>query len=357
MKKCLQIEHRVCDYACMWRGIEDIYQTKAKEEVPEFFFFTLSGQGEFTYLRQPKSENKYLVTWGDGRPKKIYGKVNDLIGFTYHHSEGTSFEQLLKKIRQEIDDGYPVVLGALDMYYLEYYPKIYHRFHIPIHYITAIGYDDENQVLDILDCGVPEVMQLSYDLCEEALAVDSAGLGKKNGMCKIRFQENLPSLKEIAVHGFARKCENVLHPKVGFTGIPGMRKLAKEIDSWPQLLTPTDYRRALTSFCQFTGTVPNPPERLYGSKKDAIPHHGCRDKYAKLLLELSKSCEICEWKEAAGYFEESGIRIQKVTDQMVAFLLGQRKEPGSFREEVLKIAELEEAANQLVLTGCNNARK
>ena len=352
MNKRLQIEHRVCDYACMWRGIEDIYQTKAKEEVPEFFFFTLSGQGEFSYLRQPKSENKYLVTWGDGRPKKIYSKVNDLIGFTYHHSEGTSFEQLLKKVKQEIDDGYPVVLGALDMYYLEYYPKIYHRFHIPIHYITAIGYDDEKQVLDILDCGVPEVKQLSFKLCEEALNVEPTGLGKKNGMCKIRFQENLPTLKEIAVKGFARKCENVLHPQVSFTGISGMRKLAKEIDTWQKHLTPEDYRKALASFCQFTGTVPNPPERLFGCKEDAILHHGCRDKYAKLLLELSESCGILEWKQAAGYFEESGERVQKITDSMVEFLLGQTKEIATFEEELLKIAQLEETANQLILKGC-----
>lgn len=336
----------------MWRGIEDIYQTKTGEEVPDFCFVTLSGTGEFAYLNLPKTDSKYMVSWGDARPKKSYEKVNDIIGFTYKHTDGSSFQYMLKQVKQEIDEGYPVVLGPLDMYYLFYYPKMYHRVHVPFHYIMAVGYDDENQSLDILDCGKSEVQTLSYELCEKMLATGAPTMGKKNGICRIRFQKTLPDLRTIAVKGLERKCNRVLHPPVHFMGIEGMRKLASEIDQWKDTLGEENYRKALRSACEFSGTAPNPPERLFGAPKDSMPHRGCRDKYSNLLCELDSRYQIPEWKQAAQYFKESGDIIQDITDSMVAYLLRKEKEPECYRERILRIAELEEKANQTILEGC-----
>ncbi len=39
------------------------------------------------------------------------------------------------------------MIGALDMFYLSHFQKIYHKEHIPFHYELAIGYDGETQTL------------------------------------------------------------------------------------------------------------------------------------------------------------------------------------------------------------------
>lgn len=222
-------------------------------------------------------------------------------------------------------------------------------------WIDIVEYNCPAVVVPELDCGMPEVQTLSYDCCRKMLGTDVPGLSKKNGMCRIRFQEQLPSLKEIAVRGFRRKCSSQRNPQVKFLGIPGMHKLANEIDEWPKTLSEEDYIKVLRSFCQFTGTVPSLPERLYGCPHDVFLHQACRDKYSKLLIELSSRCQIEEWKEAAAYFEESGHLLQNITDRMVEYLLRREKEPGNYKNMILQIADLEEKANQLILNGCEQS--
>lgn len=352
-KNIVQVEHDVCDYTCMWRGIEDLYQTKTKEKVPGWLFFTLSGQGEFTYLTRNQDKIKRMVSWGDGRPKKIYKRVSDSIGFTFKHMENTKFEYMLKVAKEQIDLGSPVILGPLDMYYLAYYPKIYKKMHIPNHYIMMVGYDEEQQCAYVLDCGVKETQSISYEQLAKAIGTKVPTIGGKNGLCTISFKEHLPSLLTITKELFERKCTQQLNSEVSFCGIRGMRKLACEIDSWKDILTKDDYEQILRFFVQFTGTVPTLPERLYGAPKDSIVHNACREDYARLLYELDERFAIPLWKEAGDLFHKSGTRIQEITDYMVEYLLGNTKEVGPLAPIINDIADIEERANQLILDGIN----
>jgi hypothetical protein len=56
----------------------------------------------------------------------------------------------------------PVMVGALDTYYLHYYPELYKKEHVPIHYILIIGYDEEKQVVYVHDCSFGGIQQISY---------------------------------------------------------------------------------------------------------------------------------------------------------------------------------------------------
>ena len=58
--------------------------------------------------------------------------------------EGRSFKFTFSRLKAFIDEGSPVVAGALDMYYLHYYSDLYEKQHVPIHYVLVVGYDDEN---------------------------------------------------------------------------------------------------------------------------------------------------------------------------------------------------------------------
>ena len=59
--------------------------------------------------------------------KQRYKFLAPIVGFEYKHYEYKTIEQAIKKAKVEIDAGCPTVLGALDMYYLPYYSKLYHR--------------------------------------------------------------------------------------------------------------------------------------------------------------------------------------------------------------------------------------
>ncbi len=78
-KKVIELRHKVCDYACMWNGIEDLYQTRLGEDIPDYFFFCLSGIGKFVYLKFSNGNMRRMTSWNDGRTKKMYDSINDIV--------------------------------------------------------------------------------------------------------------------------------------------------------------------------------------------------------------------------------------------------------------------------------------
>lgn len=344
-EKLIQIRHHVDDYECMWNGIEDLYLTKTGETIPDFFFFAMAGIGNFIYLRTPKSAVKRWAVWNDGRTIKMYERLAPIIGFRYKHTEGTSFSCMLKRAKQSVDANNPVVLGCLDMYYLSYYPKFYHKEHIPIHYVLMVGYDEEKQCVYILDCGAGAVQELSCADLEEALNVPKTDLSDKNGMFTIAFDEKLPGAREIAVRAFTEKACNMLEPPTGFLGIKGMRKLAKEFGTWKSELSEEEYRAALRSIVTFTGTVPLLPDVLLKpEERSGILHQAAREKLACVMKELSARYELPAWRRSAQEFEKSGALLSHMTGRMTDYLLGSCGGLDDVPGLIAEIAEIEKKA-------------
>jgi len=139
-----------------------------------------------------------MIALGDGRTKKMYEFLAPIVGFEYQHHEYRTFEQTLKKAKAEVDCGHPPVLGALDMYYLPYFSKLYHGEHIPFHYVLMVGYDDEARCIYLHDCGRKAVQTLSYDELRSAWDCSYPGLSKPNTVCTIRMnatKDKIPDSK------------------------------------------------------------------------------------------------------------------------------------------------------------------
>ncbi|WMJ82243.1 BtrH N-terminal domain-containing protein [Clostridium sp. MB40-C1] len=354
-KKIIELRHKVCDYTCMWNGIEDLYQTKLGEDIPDYFFFCLSGIGNFVYLKCSSGNVRRMAGFNDGRTKKMYASICDIVGFKYKHIEGRRFEYLMKKAKEQIDNERPVVLGCLDMYYLSYYPKFYYKEHIPIHYILMVGYDDEEQCAYVYDCGIKELQKIKYETLEKALNIEKTSLSDKNSICLIEFDDEIKSIREIAIKGFYEKANQMINPKVGFCGITGMRKLSKEILNWKDELTLQEYETVLRNITMFTGTVPILPNRLLMiEEKDEIEHQADRREYATLLIELGYKYGFQEWKVAGDLFKKSGIIIQEMTDLIVEYLLKESKELNRLPYMINEIANLEEKAYHKILEGIKN---
>ncbi|MDO5520863.1 MAG: BtrH N-terminal domain-containing protein [bacterium] len=340
MKQLLKVTHRVDDYVCMWNGIEDLYIMETHEKLPPMFFFSLASFGSFCYMKTNKSELKRMVALGDGRTKKMYEFLAPIVGFDYKHHQYSSFKAALTKAKSEIDNGYPCILGALDMYYLHYYPKLYHTSHIPFHYVMMIGYDDEAQYVYINDCGREQIQEMSYEELKLAWDCSYPGLSKPNTVCSIRMHSK-KNVYEIAQEALAKKCDLFLNPPVGFLGHRGLDKFMKDLPNWKKELSKDDYDKILYNMVQFFGTVPTIPNALQGSKEeDEVAFGGGFDKISVVLEELGREYQDERMKKAAGVFSQGAAVIEKIKVVIVEYLIGERDRTDEMGELFGEVKEI-----------------
>lgn len=320
MRKIIDLKHHFDDYECMWNGIEDIYMNKTGECLPNNFFFLLSGFGSFCYLKTQKAERKRMVALGDGRTKNMYEFLAPIVGFEYKHYEYRNFEKALKKAESEIDAGYPVILGALDMFYLPYFEKLYQKEHIPFHYVLMVGYDDVKQSIYLYDCGRLELMSLSYiNLCN-AMNCSYPGLSKENTVCTIRMTE-ARNKTQIAKEALSRKKALFLNPPTGFLGYKGFEKFICELPRWKDEIGKEEYVKILTNMVEFFGTVPTVPNAIKRiDEPDFIEFKGGFDKMSRMLRYMGEETKNDYWIKSAVFFDEGAAAVKRISDIIINYL-------------------------------------
>lgn len=339
-EKLITLKHHADDYECMWNGIEDLYIRDTGETLPPSFFFILSGFGSFCYMKTPKSDLKRMIALGDGRTKHMYKFLAPIAGFEYKHYEYKTFEQAIKKAKAEIDAGYMPVLGALDMYYLPYYSKLYHGEHIPFHYVLMVGYNDVEQCIYLLDCGRKEVQTLSYDELGHAWDCSYPGLSKPNTVCTVRMNST-KNKYQIAKEALAKKGEMFLNPPVSFVGRKGFQKLIQELPKLKSMLAKVDYDKLLANMVMFFGTVPTVPNALRGIKEpDEVRFGGGFDKMSRVLNDMGREYGNEVWLEASNRFAEGAVIISEITNVIVAYLTGENDKTDKLPELFTKIMEI-----------------
>lgn len=182
-RKHINIKHHLSSGCCMCSGIEDIYAMKTNQSIPEGFLLALGSFGETVFIKMNNREKPYMFSANDARPKTVYENLKDELGFEYKIIGGRTVEYAKKAIKKEIDAGYPVILGPLDMFYLPYL-KMYHTEHIPIHYVMMIGYDEEKNCILIYDCDREDMIELAVNDLELAWNIEKNGVGDKMDLLK-----------------------------------------------------------------------------------------------------------------------------------------------------------------------------
>ena len=178
-RKIIEIKHHLSSGCCMCSGIEDLYATKTNQSIPEVFLLALGSFGETVFIKMNNSEKPYMFSANDARPKTVYENLKDELGLDYKIIVGRTVKYAKKSIIKEIDEGYPVVLGPLDMFYLPYL-KMYHVEHIPIHYVLMTGYDEEKNCVLIYDCDREDIIELAVSDLELSWNIEKKLMGYKN---------------------------------------------------------------------------------------------------------------------------------------------------------------------------------
>lgn len=349
MKK-IGLPHKVLDYCCPINGLEDQYEWKTGVRLPGFFLMDLSNIG-FIYLKQKRAPAPRMIGWGDGVGAAQYEFLADLVGFRVRRSEGRPFDEAWREAKDSVDRGLPPILGFLDMFHLHYYPKFYHRFHIPHHFVTLVGYDEAEGAALIQDNGVAEVQALPLDELRQAWNVRIPGLGKKNTFHSFEFGPSIATPDEIAAVGLRKRARLFLESPAGFMGLRGMRKAAPEFPLWKSELDKAQLAESLRYLATFScSVVPNPPQRLLPYPLGyEDPHRGIRDRFAGELAALARRLDRPAWGQAAGLLQESGALVGKLTEAAVGAILG---DDGAFDAApglMGKIADIEERAFGLLL--------
>ena len=268
-----------------------------------------------------------MVYWGTNT-KYFLRNLEKIVGFKQVITEGKIFKTTFSALKGSIDKGSPVMAGALDMYYLHYYPEIYQHDHIPIHYVLVVGYDDEKRVVYVHDCSRAEIEEIPYAEFEKALDVKVPGMSNRNTTRIFKLPKAIPSELDLAKKGLALKIEQMLRPPVSMFGIPAMRKLVKEIISWKD-------RECFEHLATYATTPPVLPRSYEHSD-------GMRFVQAQVLKTLGEKYKVNRWVEASGLFEKSG---KLITDLCKASM---EENTRTCSEVVAQIANIEEEAYNLL---------
>ena len=328
MSKLIEMPHEVHETTCYVNGLFDVLTWKGAS-YDYFLLPIVGGMASFAYLKFKLAKPPCMVYWGNN-PKYLLKELGEIIGFTETISEGKSFNNEFPKIKKYLDNDEPVMVGALDMYYLHYYPDLYHKQHVPIHYLLVVGYDDKKSVIYVHDCSWKGVQEVPYEEFERALDVSVSGMSKKNTYRVFGLPQKMPTDLEVAEKGLASKARRMLKPPVSMLGVPAIRKLAKEIVLW----TDEAYYNHMVAYAGLTPPLITP---------DLSHNDGLRFEQARVLKEMGQEYQRKEWEAASNLFLKSGELIIKLCDKALTY-------DGKGCSELLeKIADMEEKAYKLLV--------
>ena len=328
MQKLIKIPHRVCESTCFINGLEDLLIAKAADYMP-YLLPVIGGMGGFGYLRFKLATPPCMVYFG-ANPKYLLSDLEQILGFEQQVFENRAFKNSFPKIKEFISKGYPVVAGALDMYYLHYYPGIYHKQHIPIHYVLLVGYDDDRNCVYIHDCTFNGVQAVSYDELEKSLDVNVPGMSRKNTFRIFNLPDRLPDEFDVAREGLKYRAEKMLNPPVAMLGIPAMKKLAKEIFEWKD-------DGSFDHLVIYATTPPHMPKTFENST-------GMRKWKSEVLSLLGRKYNVTGWTNAAEMFKSSGNLIAQLCRAAL------KRDKALISRLISEVANIEEQTYRSLLT-------
>jgi hypothetical protein len=273
----LVLPHRPAHALCIVNGIRDLIEWKTGRNWSNAFVYGLGQGSSFAYIKVKTAIPPRQVYWGISTPRQ-HEYLARLLGANLTLSENRTFSFAWNKACASVEAGVPPILGPLDMYYLPYYEHIYRKRHIPIHYVLLVGYDGRNAYVH--DTDKDDVQGIPLNELEAAWNVVSPGLGKKNRLAILDIPEKIPPDADLVRMSIAEKCRTMLQPPVSILGVPGMKKLAREIPGWREELGGELTAACLLQVREYLNTPPD----LSGDHLTAT-----HDLYIAFLQEAGKS--------------------------------------------------------------------
>ncbi|MEW6105746.1 MAG: BtrH N-terminal domain-containing protein [Bacillota bacterium] len=276
MRQLLTIPHRQRPGLCPVNGIRDLIHWRSGRDWSNEFLWGLGQGAGFAYLRFDSADPPRQVYTGAATARQ-HRYLAGLLNANLTEVENRTFKFSFSKAREAVDAGTPPVLGPIDMFHLHYYEDVYHKRHIPIHYVLLVGYDDENAYVH--DTSKEDVQVISLEELQSAWDVNVPGLGKRNRLVVMEIPQELAPTEMLIRRSIADACQTMLRPPVSMVGIPAMRRVAREIIDWPEELGGDAAARCLRHVLEYLNSPPDP---------EGHHHTAGRDLYIAFLQEAEE---------------------------------------------------------------------
>ena len=276
MRQLLTIPHRQRPGLCPVNGIRDLIHWRSGRDWSNEFLWGLGQGAGFAYLRFDSADPPRQVYTGAATARQ-HRYLAGLLNANLTEVENRTFKFSFSKAREAVDAATPPVLGPIDMFHLHYYEDVYHKRHIPIHYVLLVGYDDENAYVH--DTSKEDVQVISLEELQSAWDVNVPGLGKRNRLVVMEIPQELAPTEMLIRRSIADACQTMLRPPVSMVGIPAMRRVAREIIDWPEELGGDAAARCLRHVLEYLNSPPDP---------EGHHHTAGRDLYIAFLQEAEE---------------------------------------------------------------------
>jgi hypothetical protein len=168
----------------------------------------------------------------NGRTSRLEEQFVELTGAPLELLTFEDAEASWDAARASVEDGSPALL-LTDLYYLDHYGK---SAHFPGHAVVLAGFDDD--VAYLSDTAFDELQTTSIESLHKARHAQHPVFPLAGHMFVARngIAEFDPGAA-VAV-AVTRCAERMLEPPLGeYEGLPGLRRFAAEVGSWPELLS------------------------------------------------------------------------------------------------------------------------
>ena len=196
----------------------------------EAMAFGIGGGLFFGYFPFIKVNYLPLVTYRK-QPGGIIKKCAQRLGVTLHRSRFHSEQKAMDALDAALSEGIPVGVQT-GVYWLPYFPPAM-RFHFNAHNLVVYGKEGDDYLISDPIIEDPVVCP-AKDLARARFA--KGALAPRGHMYYIRKMSDNPRIPLAAVNGIKETARTMRTPFAGLIGLGAIRRLAKQLNGWPEKL-------------------------------------------------------------------------------------------------------------------------
>jgi hypothetical protein len=215
-------------------ALRDILEFSGHKLSEETVFGLGCGHG-FMYWRSKDMLPPILV---GGNASEGIVEACRILGIDVKRETTESEEAAWKETKKLIDSNIPVAL-RVDLHDLGYMSAPM-SLHFGMHVVVAIGYDEEKGEAYVLDNRLAGIQSISFENLSRARSSKFKPFPPNNIWYKFTFPKSLTKLEGAIKIAIRENVENFLDPTAKNSGLRGIDYLAERLESWPEILPPSE---------------------------------------------------------------------------------------------------------------------
>jgi len=228
---------------CGSTSLRDVFEFHGHKFSEDMVFGLNCGLG-FVYWPMKRSIPPIFI---GGLGSRGIEDVCRILGIKWEKKTTTSAKKAWQAVRELIDNDVPVML-QVDMFYLDYW--IDKTGHFGGHAIVLAGYDEERGEAYVTDVHNEKIeakrredglFATSLKSLVEARSSIFKPFPPRNAWVTFAFPKELVPLDKAIKMAIKTNAERFLHPPIRNLGIKGIRRFAKQVIKWPDIIRGTVY--------------------------------------------------------------------------------------------------------------------